>query len=171
MWRLLGCVLVLIGTGVGGFVVARSYSQRPGVLRALRGALTMLTTEITYGTTPLPEAASRIARHSPAPVDTFFRIVSASLRDDAVCTATAWREAVARQRGRWPLTSADENVLFELAAYIGQSFAADQEKHLQLALSRLDRQQEEAREQADVQTRLWRYLGICTGLLVVLLLY
>lgn len=157
---------------MSGFVIARSYSERPAVLRSLQGALMMLLTEISYGSTPLPEALARVARHCPSPVDGFFLTVRDNLSDDdPMVAADAWRHAVWQQRRRWCLTPADEAILMDLAGYIGQTFAVDQEKHLRLALTQLSRQQEEAAAEAGVQSRLWRYLGVCAGGLLVLLFY
>lgn len=171
MWNVLGAALVLGAAGMSGFVVARSYSDRPAVLRGLQGALTMLLTEIRYGATLLPDALVRIARHSPPPVDEFLFSAGAYLSNDGLSTATAWRRAVTEQRGRWCLTNADEAVLLDLAGYIGQTFADHQENHIRLALVHLRRQEEEAAADAGVQSKLWRYLGVCAGGLLVLLFY
>lgn len=78
---------------------------------------------------------------------------------------------MASQRRRWALTPADEAILLELAPYLGQTFADDQERHLRLALERLAQQQRQAAEEAAVQSRLWRGLGVCGGALLALLLY
>lgn len=172
MWNLLGATLVLAAAGMAGFVVARSYSERPALLRALQGALTMLLTEISYGATPLPEALARVARHTPPPAADFFAAVRRLIDGpERLAAAAAWRGAVAGQRRRWCLTETDEAVLLDLAPYIGQTSAADQEKHLRLALTQLARQQQEASAEAAVHTRLWRYLGVCAGGLLVLLLF
>lgn len=172
MWNVLGAALVLGAAGMSGFVVARSYSDRPTVLRGLQAALTMLITEIRYGATPLPDALARAARHSRWPVDAFLLTARTYLTGgEGLSTAEAWRRAVLEQRGRWCLTDIDEAVLLDLAGYIGQTFADHQEKHLRLALAQLSRQQEEATAEAGVQSRLWRYLGVCAGGLLVLLFY
>src|SRR5690606_34522770 len=88
-----------------------------------------------------------------------------------VSAAEAWRRSVIALRRRWALTEADEAALLELAPYLGQTFADDQERHLRLALERLARQQQEAAAEVAVQSRLWRGLGACGGALLVLLLY
>lgn len=170
--NVLGAVSVITALGGAGFVVARSYSERPRVLRSLQAALTMLVTEITYAATPLPEALERIARHSPSAVAEFALSVANGLESgDGASTAEAWRQAVYEQRGRWSLTGSDEDVLLDLGGYLGRSLADDQEKHLRLALTQLARRQDEAEADAVVQTRLWRYLGLCVAGLIVLLLY
>lgn len=172
MWNAFGAALVLAAAGTSGFVVAGSYSQRPALLRALHGALTMLLTEIRYGATPLPEALERVARHGPRAAAPFFAEAAKSLHAfGSVSTAEAWQRAVAAQRSRWALTAADEAVLLELAPYLGQTFVDDQERHLRLALAQLSNHLQEAAAEAAVQSRLWRSLGVCAGALLVLLLY
>lgn len=171
MWNWLGAALVLAAASTSGFVVARSYSERSMVLRGMQGALTMLLTEISYGATPLPDALERVAKHAPPSVATFFAVAGRLVGgEDPLPAADAWRRALLQQRRRWCLTADDEAVLLDLASYIGRTSAADQEKHFRLALTRLDRQQQEAEAEAAVQIRLWRYLGVCVGGLLVLLM-
>lgn len=134
--------------------------------------LTMLVTEITFTATPLPDALDRISRHASRPVADFTRTVSNGLRaGSGATTDDVWRYSVRRQRGKWSLTPADEEVLLDLGGYLGRSYAEDQEKHLQLAVTQLSRRQAEAEAEAAVKTRLWRYLGLCAAGLLVLLLY
>lgn len=172
MWNGIGAALVLAAAAAAGFVVAGSYTQRVALLQALHGALTMLLTEIRYGAVPLPEALARVARHGPPAAAALFAEAARTLSGPAPMTAAdAWRRSVAAQRRRWALTADDEAVLQELAPYLGQTFADDQERHLRLAMARLARQQQEAAAEAAAQSRLWRYLGVCGGALLVLLLY
>lgn len=167
----LGAALVLAAAGMLGAVVARAYQERPQVLRALQGALAFLATEIAYAATPLPEALLRAARLSSGPVAGFLRDVGEALQNDpGTPVAEVWRRAAAR-RPHWCLTPDDEAVLLDLGATLGQSHAADQEKHLRLALAQLARLQERAEAQRDAQVRLWRCLGLCAGGFLVLLLY
>jgi len=169
--RGLGAALVLGAAGMIGAVVARAYQDRPRVLRALQSALTMLRTEIVYAGTPLPEALAQVARRTPAPADSFFAAVANALNSRPGLTAAeAWQEALANSPA-WPLTADDEAVLLDLGGCLGRSDVADQEKHLGLALVQLARLQAEAEAERDVQVRLWRWLGVCAGGCLVLLLY
>jgi len=172
VWQALGAALVLGASAAAGFVVAGSYGQRAALLRALHGGLAMLLTEIRYGATPLPEALERVARHGPPAAAPLFAQAARGLSGPVlVSAAEAWRRSVIALRRRWALTEADEAALLELAPYLGQTFADDQERHLRLALERLARQQQEAAAEVAVQSRLWRGLGACGGALLVLLLY
>lgn len=172
MWRWLGTAFIAGSLGSAGFLVARTYEQRPAHLRALQTALALLATEITYTATPLPEALAAVGRHVSPAVGRFAVHVAEQLRTDPrPAAADAWRRAVSAQKGRWALTAEDEAVLLDLAPAIGRSFADDQEKHLRLALTRLARRQEEAEAAAKDLVRLWRYGGWCAAALLILLLY
>lgn len=169
---MLGVLSVVTALGGAGFVVAHFYAQRPRQLRALQSALTMLLTEITFTATPLPDALERIARHSSDTVSRFASAVAKEIRaGQGVSTAEVWRRCVYAQRGKWSLTLADEDILLDLGEYLGRSYADDQQKHLQLAITQLARRQAEAETVASVQIRLWRYLGFCAAGLLLLLLY
>ncbi|OUN01793.1 MAG: hypothetical protein BAA04_02735 [Firmicutes bacterium ZCTH02-B6] len=171
MSRALGAALVFGAAAMIGAVVARAHQDRPRVLRSLQAALTMLQTEIVYAGTPLPEALGQVARRTPPPTGAFFAAAADILRSRPGITAgEAWQEALRAGPG-WPLTVDDELVLQDLGACLGRSDAADQQKHLQLALTQLARLQAEAEAQREAQVRLWRWLGVCAGGCLVLLLY
>ncbi|MBO8142641.1 MAG: stage III sporulation protein AB [Firmicutes bacterium] len=172
MWRLFGAALVLAACGMFGALVARARTERIRVLGELETAFSMLATEIGYAATPLPEALLKVSRHSPPPVDGFLERAAGEIAGPSgVPTAEAWAAAVRAQRSRWCLAREDEAVLLDLGPYLGQTGAADQEKHLRLTLTRLGRLHARAEAEAHVQSRLWRYLGLCAGGLMVLLFY
>lgn len=172
MGRTLGAALITAALGGAGFLVARSYALRPIHLRTLQTVLSLLVTEITYAATPLPDALVTIGRRTRSPVGEFVLDVAGRLRSDPrPSVADAWQQGVLACRGQWALTAGDEDVLIDLGGAIGRSFADDQARHLQLALTRLARHQDEAEAEAKVHTRLWRYAGLCGAALIVLMLY
>ncbi|HLT58082.1 MAG: stage III sporulation protein AB [Limnochordales bacterium] len=167
----LGAALVLAAAALLGATVARAYEERLRTLRVWQGALSMLMTEIVYGSTPLPEALQRVARHTSSPVAEFLADVGTALHaQPATPAGELWRRAAAGRPG-WCLAPEDEAVLVELGSCLGQSAAADQERHLRRALAQLAHLHDQAEAQRDAHGRLWRYLGLCAGGCLVLLLY
>ena len=72
MFKMVGAILIIIGSGITGLIIARNYSLRPQQIRYLRNGMQMLETEILYGLTPLPEALRRIGQRLPFPIGQFY---------------------------------------------------------------------------------------------------
>lgn len=168
--KLLAGGLVVFATSSMGFSVARTYRDRPLQLRQLQSALQALATEIAYGATPLPEAFASLAMTTPAPVDRLFAEAAASLRQAGSTAQVAFGAGVDALKGKSALNSTDLRILLQLAPVLGISDRSDQERHLLLTAGQLQREEFKAEEERQRNERMWRYLGVLSGLLLVILL-
>lgn len=172
MLKLIGGLLVISATGVAGWRVARGYARRPVELRQFMAALQVLETEITYVATPLPDAFSRLAEQVDQPAAAFFRQVAGELRSSrGISARDAWNQALAEYFPWSALSRSDLGILRGLGNSIGLSDREDQGKHLRLAAEQLKMALAAAEDQAAKNVKLWNYLGLLGGLLVVLALY
>lgn len=170
--RLLGAVLVVSATGMLGVVVGWWYTQRVRHLYDLALALHVLETEIGYGVLPLPAALRRAAEAVDDPVAAFFAAVARRLEGDPGCTgAEAWRWAVDTAGRRLALQNDEVRALRDVGVRLGASHVDDQLRWLRAARSALRSRAERAEAQRDHGVRLWRYVGVGSGLITVLLLY
>lgn len=67
------CSVNRCGQHLFGFSYAKRYSERPRQLRLLKSALQSLEAEIMYGHTPLSEAAERLVKQMPKPLNWIFQ--------------------------------------------------------------------------------------------------
>jgi stage III sporulation protein AB len=170
VFRALGAGLVVFACAGLGFQIARSYRERPRQLAELSNAVRMLRAEIEYSLTPLPQALDKVARRTSKPVETLFGSAAERLvRGDTV--ADAFMVAVNRLRQLSALKRDDLDVLTEFASTLGLSDMAHQSQQLDLALHRLIGLETEAREMQRKNERMWQYLGVLLGLLMVVILY
>lgn len=171
MLKLAGAALILFAGTMIGFMQAAKFAQRPRQIRQLIHALQRLETEIGYGQTPLPEALARIASALTAPVATIFAASSAQLATGSGETVRdCWERAV---RTGWPATSMrdqERDTLLRLGETLGGSGAAEQLKHLKLAVQQLQAEELTAREDQQRYEKLCRSLGVLTAALVVILM-
>lgn len=163
--------MVATSTSLAGFAVARRYRDRPRLLRELQSALQALATEISYGATPLPEAFASLARRTRQPIAMLFSTAAAAISQPGQTAYVAWQAGLTALGDEAALTPGDIAILDDLSGVLGLSDRQDQERHLLLAVRQL--QQEEAKAQEDrVQNeRMWRYLGVLSGLLLVIVLW
>lgn len=168
----MGGLLVIAATGMAGWGVARVYAHRPRQLRQFIAALQLLETEITYAATPLPDALGRVAEQLEPPVSLFFRQVALELKSHRGYTAReAWQRSLDLYYPRSALGRGDAGVLRGLGNSIGISDREDQGKHLRLAAEQLKAALVAAEDSATKNVKMWNYLGLLGGLIVVLTLY
>lgn len=157
-------------TGIG-FRIAREYRERPRQLRSLIQSLRLLQAEIEFSVTPLPEALQRVARRSTRPVNGLLERVAVSLAESDSTVVEAFAAAVEQTRSKVALLPADFDALQDFGSTLGTSDRVHQTKHFAAALAEFERLEQDAREAQNRNERLWQYLGILGGLLLLILLY
>ncbi|MFG6121336.1 MULTISPECIES: stage III sporulation protein SpoIIIAB [Thalassobacillus] len=166
----IGALLLLAATTWVGFEVARKFKQRPRQIKQWKHALQILESEMVYGQTPLLEACSYLSKQLQEPISWFFREVASTKHKGGVDFSQVWTEELDRH---WVYTSLGENekeILKQFGQTLGQQDLIHQRKQVQLALSHLDRELEEALSIYHQYNKTVKGLGFLTGLLIVLLL-
>ena len=74
MIKLIGAAIIMLATTWAGFEAAEKSVRRPRQLRQLKVALQSLEAEIMYGHTPLKEAAQKLQKQLPKPLNQLFCI-------------------------------------------------------------------------------------------------
>lgn len=172
MLKLIGAVMVVAASGLGGLAVAGNYSRRPRELRTLRSALQMLETEVVYSATRLPEALARVAGNCDRLVEPLFSRAAAELATaTGITAANAWENALNHYYPGTALKPQDLSILRSLGSSLGRSDREDQVKHLHLAMEQIKTATAGAEEEAARNIKLWSYLGFLGGLITVLVIY
>lgn len=163
--------LCLLGASVGwGWTITSLLLRRPKELREMRTALQMLETEISYAGTPLPLAVQMIKQRLTGQTSLFFeRLESEMMRHHLA--GEAWQRSVDVLYPSMAWTREDRSILLALGPTLGLSDKQDQLKHLRLCQERLAEAEQSAAERVDEKVRLYRSLGLLTGLLLVLFVW
>ncbi len=168
--RWLGAVLVLTASAGGGWMVARRLRRRPQDLRMAQQAVELLRTEIEYGATPLPTALVTVGQRLQGPVQCLLVGAGGLLgQGQGLSAQEAWRRGLAAAEDCSAWTPTDVRVLAQLGEALGATGAEDQIRHMELCMGRLRLAEEEAARVAASQARMWLYLGVLTGLGMVVL--
>ncbi|CAM3794719.1 stage III sporulation protein SpoIIIAB [Alicyclobacillus pomorum] len=171
MLKAVGAGIVLVScTGIG-FRIARNFRERPRQLRAVLHALRVLQAEVEYSATPLPFALRKVADRSQAPVQTLFERAAEALHDNERSVAEAIDEGIRACEAQSSLRTQDFEVLREFGKTLGQSDRQHQTQQIEVAISRLSGLEREARDSQQRHERLWQYVGVLMGLMLVVLLY
>jgi len=161
--------LILGGSSAIGLVIAKNYRERPRHLQSVRAGIDMLSTEIVYAATPLAAALENVSKSMQEPVAEFFSLSGRSIAN-FVPVRDAWAQGLAHLRESTALIAADLEVIRLLGEVLGTSSREDQERHLLLACRRLQAQNDLAADEAVRNERMWQYLGLLLGVLVVVIM-
>ncbi|MGI6648367.1 MAG: stage III sporulation protein SpoIIIAB [Bacillota bacterium] len=170
--KLSGALLIVLAGWFIGFSIAEKYRLRPVQLRSLQSGLLMLQTEISYTATPLPEALSQVAERCDLSVRELFKGTAQKLMTRQGFTAAeAWNMTLKDWQLRVALIPSDVNILRNLGSVLGTSSREEQEKHLLLAREQLRQEEIKAEQERNKNETLWKYTGVLTSLLIVIILY
>ncbi|QFT89750.1 stage III sporulation protein SpoAB [Bacillus sp. THAF10] len=171
MIKILGAALILAATTWVGFEAARHLMERPRQLRQLKVALQSLEAEIMYGHTPLADAARNISKQLEKPLSWFFEGFSYKLDKSSLTVREAWQESLEDIWTSTAYKNAELEIMKQFGETLGQHDRYTQQKHIQLALTHLEREELDARDKQSRYERMIKSLGVLSGLLLVILLF
>jgi len=172
MWlKLAGAILILFVSSYIGFKFAARCTARPERIRQIISCLGSLKSYITYASLPLHEALVQCTHGTYGPVAEFFHNTAALLEKNGVLTPQqAINTVLGQMQERLFLNKAEVAVLGVLGANLGVMNREEQGNYLTMIILQLEKMENEAIRMRDLNTKMYRYLGICGGLAVVILL-
>ena len=172
MLKLLGSTLVIAASTYGGFLIAKSYLDRPKQLRILIQGLQMLETEIIYSSRPLHLAMELIGKRIPGIVGQLFLEMGKNLQQmDGESTFECWKRAIDHIIPKSAMKNQDKQILIQYGHTLGMTDKNDQIKHIRLTINQLTTEELLAREEQKTYEKLSKNLGVLLGLLIVILMY
>lgn len=172
MWlKIIGGVLVVAATSWMGWETAQRFKNRPRQLREMQSGLKMLETEISYGLTPLPAALAKVSHNLQGVTGDFFLYVHKQMTDYPGTTIRqAWNKGMEYLAENGALTKEDQGILSNFGTTLGVSDREHQIKHLRLVMTQMAAVEADAWDEKTKNERMFRYLGVLSGLAIVILL-
>lgn len=170
MMKLAGAALIMIACTWIGIEIARHLSKRPQQLRHFRSALQSLEAEIMFAHTPLEEAAIRLSKQLPQPINLFFRRFAENLRTSSTNVKDAWDESLHSIDHLLALKNTELEILEQFGETLGKHDRYQQQKQILLTLSHLEREEKEALQVQSKYEKMVKSLGFLAGLLLIVLL-
>lgn len=158
----------MAGGGLG-FAMAEKFRLRPEQLRQLQFALTVLGSEIRFRNSPLPAGLQAVGEVTPAPVGLLFADLAGKLaHSDGRGLEWAWHQV--QPNPALALAEEDYALLKNLVQVLGISSVSEQGRQLDLHLEHLRQLEHSAERSRATNEKIWRYLGIFSGLALALIL-
>jgi len=160
--------IFLISTYIG-FAYGDTFKKRQDELKEILKALIILENEIVYGTTPLPEALENISCKVCEPLNKFIKAITTRLiKGDVESVYKAALEEFALVENEFYLCDEDKKIMADFFKSLGESGVYGQEKILSLAIEGIKMNLKDADESAKKNIKLYRYLGACFGVMVII---
>lgn len=171
MVKLIGSLIVLLVTSYMGFKMASQCQKRPQHIRQIISCIGSLRSHILYACLPLHEAVVKCTNGVEGPVAEFFHKIAFCLERDASLTPQEiMKRVLGEMENGLALKRTEREVLYVLAGNLGIMNCEEQEKYLSLVIEQLERFELEAIRLRDLNAKMYRYLGVCGGLAIVIVL-
>lgn len=168
--KLAGGVLTVGASGLLGLAVAESYRARERELAAWITALASLQTEISFGYTRLGQAMRRAGMASGGLPEQVLAQAAELLERGESGGAGACLAAALGGLRQGQGQGDEVRALLALGQRLGTSDAADQARHIGLAIGRLERCRAQASEAASRNCRIWSWIGFLLGGMITITL-
>jgi stage III sporulation protein AB len=172
MWLKICGSLMVISAGAGiGFSLAGRYGERTRQIGQLIVCLTVLKSCVNYMSTPLPEALGQCVNGVEGPVSDFFRRTGELLSANTwMSPRRAFETVLTALKAKLVLGAEEQETLLQMAANLGTTNRDEQQKYLHMVIEVLEKIEAEARRARERNEKMFRYLGVCAGLAIAILL-
>ena len=165
--RILGAILVILGCGSFGFLIAAAHRREERVLQQLLSALDYMQCELQYRLTPLPDLCRQTAANHYGIIKTAFHSLATELEDQISPDVERCMNAVLGKLKDVPKLTREALVL--LGGSLGRFDLDGQLNGLEAARQTCRRGLEELRRDKPVRLRSYQTLGLCAGAALAIL--
>lgn len=171
MFKIFGSLLVILSCSGIGFYIAQGFVNRTKEIRQLQNIVSYIETEIIYGHTPLLNIVQSITEREKGSIHHIFVALTESVKQNEKSFSLCWQEAFAALGKSTSLKTPELRVMQQLGSILGQSDRESQQKHLRIAFTHLQTEEQDAHDLQKRYEKLSRTLGVLTGLLFVILFF
>ena len=171
MVKLIGSGMILIATTVLGIMFAKIKIDRVKQLRALISALNMMEIEIKFALNVLPDAFFKISKTIDEKIGQLFAVTAKQIIESRKNACEAWHAALEQSFSNLCLDKEDKEILLALGSSLGEVDTENQIKNIRLIIEQLKRQELKAEEDKARSEKLFKSLGVLSGLTIVIVLF
>ena len=168
MQILKGIILILVFASCSGIgiLLAKKYADRVEELKQIKASLNIFETKVKMTYEPIPKIFSDIAQSNNKKTETLFKVASKKMQEKHA--GQAWQEAI--EQTNLSINKEDKNILKGLSKMLGKVDVEGQVSEIKLVQTFLDTQIEEAENEKKKNTKMYKTLGVTTGLAIVIIL-
>ncbi len=174
MWLFLKFILILmvfICSTFIGYALAGRFKARVAEINDFMKALEIFETKIKYTYDSLPTAFLYIADNLRTKVYRIFYITAEMLKENKNLSAgDCYKQVIEDEKIFLALNKEDIEIIKELGISLGQVDVEGQLKSIKLVYNSLKNQLENAKEDNNKNFKLYRNMGVLSGLIIMIIL-
>src|SRR5699024_10401092 len=136
----IGALLFITVTTWVGFEWSNKLDQRPKHIRQLKNTLQILEAEMLYSQLPLKDAFNMISEQIPLPTKSLFKALAEGMDKQNKYLLYLWDNEYEHLMKYSALGSNEKEILKQFGRTLGQHDFVQQQKHIQLTATYLDRE-------------------------------
>lgn len=163
------CIILSLILGISatiGVTIAQKYKKRELELKEIKTALNMFKSKIKYTYEPIPDTFMDVSKNFSCNISNIFRTASEKMKEESA--GDAWNSAIDSTYTN--MNTEDKNVLKSLSKMLGKTDLEGQLKEIELTDNFLNYQIEKAEIERQKNEKLYKTLGIVTGIGFVIIL-
>ena len=149
-----------------GNCIANKYVERVKELIAIKSALNILENKIKFTQTPLKEIFNQIAKSSSE--KNIINIFKTLTYEKEINIHKSWEKTI--NLSETNLKEEDKKILIDMGKILGNTDIDGQVSNIKITSSFIDKQIQKAEEEKNKNVKLYRTLGIVSGLTIVIIL-
>ncbi|MDD4599764.1 Stage III sporulation protein AB [bioreactor metagenome] len=171
MWlKMLGGIIIIAsGTSIG-FLYANRCCERPRQIRQIISCIGSLKSYISYVSLPLAEALINCTNGTCGAVKELFQKTATILKGNGWMTPQEALQQAISETHDLVLEKPEIEVLVVFGANLGSTSRDEQTNYLDMVQEQLAKIECDALKLRDQNSKMYRYLGVCGGLAVVIVL-
>lgn len=169
--KILGCILIFAGMTGAGVYASLKLEKRQRQLGSLRWMIVYIAREIDYQLSPLPETMISVSKKAEEPWNLLFQNLGQVLNESMSfkMEIDALLEIEIKKMEMYHPWKKDLDILVALVKRLGQLDKTMQIAQLKLAEEEIMQVQKEALEEYQRKSQLYKTLGICMGVLGIII--
>ena len=169
--RTVACFSLILGCGGIGMFFSNRFKARVRELELLQNAITELEFDIDFLNITLDRSFEKLAKNSDGPLKEVFSYVAYRLRENPGSDmGRIWKRAIFKYNQSLSLTASDVQILMDFSKNLGAGSREKEKNNIKLASMRISIALDEARLDAQRNTKMYRGLGFLAGIFMVIIL-
>ncbi len=168
--KITGVTLLFISSSMFGYVLSSEFSKRIKVVEKFYKSLINLRGEINYNNSGIKEAVETISSDKGT-VEKFYIAVLRIFEEKETSINAAWKLAIKQELETVNYIKKDELLIIkELGENIGITDRETQINNINYAMDKLSRLMQELKASKTSKCKIYRMMGIVTGMFVAIIL-
>lgn len=167
--KLCGSLFVVIACGLLGLRLSNDYEGRIIKLNNFKKMIKVLKNEIAYNNESILEAIKRSSNTSDVQINEFLLNVIEIYQEREVSLKEAWTRAVDNKLKKSGMIESDIELIKQVGINLGITCRATQIDYIDSFIGKIEILEEELYEKKEEKCKLYKSMGVMTGLFIVIL--